>query len=65
MMAEALRLFMQGLMSEMEPAVDGLESFLQDLNGYHAPEVMPNGDIIIRRKTPQERGDIDDDEVEL
>ena len=65
LMGEALRLFMKGLMDEMEPAVNGLEGFLQDLNGYHAPEVLPNGDIIIRRKTPEEQGEIDGGEVDL
>lgn len=55
LMAEALRLFMQGFMAEMEPALDDLESFMQNLNAYHPPEVLPNGDIIIRRKTPMER----------
>ena len=65
LMGEALRLFMKGLIDEMEPAVNGLEGFLEDLNGYHAPEVLPNGDIIIRRKTPEERGEIDEGEVEL
>ncbi len=65
LMTEALRLFMKGLMDEMEPAVDGLESFLQDLNGYHAPQIMPNGDILIRRKSPEELGETEDGEIEL
>ncbi len=64
LMAEALRLFMQGFMAEMEPAIEDLESFLKDLNAYHPPEVLPNGDIIIRRKTPLEQGE-EDGEVEL
>ena len=64
LMAEALRLFMQGFMAEMEPALEDLELFLQDLNAYHPPEVLPNGDIIIRRKTPLER-EIEDGEIEL
>lgn len=63
LMAEALRLFMQGFMAEMEPAIDDLESFLKDFNAYHPPEVLPNGDIIIRRKTPLEQEK--DGEVEL
>lgn len=64
LMAEALRLFMQGFMAEMEPAIEDLEGFLQDLNAYHPPEVLPNGDIIIRRKTPLEPGE-EDGEIEL
>ena len=52
LMGEALRLFMQGLMQEMEPALEGMEGFLDNLDAYHPPEVLPNGDIIIRRKSP-------------
>ena len=57
LMAEALRLFMQGFMAEMEPALEDLQGFVDNLNAYHPPEVLPNGDIIIRRKTPEEMGD--------
>ena len=28
---------------------------IEELNAYHPPEVLPNGDIIIRRKTELER----------
>lgn len=56
LMAEALRMFMQGFMAEMEPALEDLQGFVQDLNSYHPPEILPNGDIIIRRKTPEELG---------
>ena len=63
LMAEALRLFMKGLMSELEPGLEDLNSFFQDLNAYHPPEILPNGDIIIRRKTPldviEEDGEVD------
>ena len=52
LMGEALRLFMQGLMEEMEPALEEMEGFLNNLDAYHPPEVLPNGDIIIRRKRP-------------
>ena len=65
LMAEALRLFMRGLLEEMEPAVDGLEGLLDDLSAYHAPEVLPNGDIIIRRKRPLEPEIGEEGEVEL
>ena len=56
LMAEALRLFMQGFMAEMEPTLDDLQGFVDSLNAYHPPEILPNGDIIIRRKTPEELG---------
>ncbi|MCG6882501.1 MAG: hypothetical protein LJE62_01960 [Silicimonas sp.] len=65
LMAEALRLFMQGFMAEMDPAIEDLQGFVEDLNAYHPPEVLPNGDIIIRRKTPLEQGEGEEGEVEL
>lgn len=66
LMGEALKLFMRGLMAEMEPAMEGMEGLLEDLSAYHPPEILPNGDIIIRRKTPVERGLSDENgEVDL
>lgn len=56
LMGEALKLFMRGLMAEMEPAMEGMEGLLEDLSAYHPPEILPNGDIIIRRKVPVDRG---------
>lgn len=52
LMQEAMRLFMRGLMEEMEPALEDLSDLLDQIDTYHPPEVLPNGDIIIRRKTP-------------
>lgn len=63
LMAEALRLFMQGLMQEMEPALDDMRGFLDNLDAYHPPEVLPNGDIIIRRKRQVE--DLPEGETEI
>ncbi len=67
LMGEALKLFMRGLMQEMEPAIDDLSGFLDNLDAYHAPEVLPNGDILIRRKTPVEESieGADEGEIEL
>ena len=65
LMAEALRLFMRGLMEEMEPALDDLSNLLDNLDAYHPPEVLPNGDIIIRRKNPKESKEIQEGEIEL
>ncbi|MGB3554688.1 MAG: hypothetical protein WBA25_08620 [Jannaschia sp.] len=85
-MERGLRLFMDGLMREMEPALRDLEGLAQDaapllerlqrelgetvgdLNRYHPPEILPNGDILIRRRetpdpdlpvTPNADGSID------
>ena len=70
-MERGLRLFLDGLLNEMEPALEGLQDFgpelrnfmsqmgpslrelmgeIQDWSVYEAPEILPNGDIIIRRK---------------
>lgn len=34
----------------LEPMFESLALFIDDLPSYHAPETLPNGDIIIRRK---------------
>lgn len=49
-MEPALREFAE----EMGPALRDLMSKIGDLSAYHPPEVLPNGDIILRRKTPEE-----------
>lgn len=66
LLSQGTRLLLQGLLSEVEPALRELEGVLSDLNAYHPPEVLPNGDIILRRKTPlpaTPRGD--GEEIEL
>lgn len=65
LMSEALKLFMKGLMQEMDPAIEGFEGLIDDLSAYHPPEVLPNGDIIIRRRRPLETGEGEEGEVEL
>ncbi len=66
LMGKGAQLLLRGIMSEMEPrisdlgaAVAGLQPVLRDLAGmigdirnYHRPEMLPNGDIILRRRTP-------------
>lgn len=44
----ALREFLQ----EMGPAFGEVLAEIKDWSAYHPPEILPNGDIIIRRKTP-------------
>lgn len=62
-MEPALRQFVE----EMSPALSDLMDQVGDLSAYHAPEVLPNGDIIIRRKSPQEMQDAPapDGEIEI
>ena len=52
LLEEGTKLLLRGLLSEMEPALRELEGALRELDAYHPPEVLPNGDIIIRRKVP-------------
>lgn len=54
LLGEGTRLLLEGLMAEMEPALKGFAESLRGIEGYHAPEVLPNGDIIIRRKRAEE-----------
>lgn len=56
MMSEAFKLLLDGLSKEMEPLAEEWREFMEelgDLRNYEAPEKLPNGDIIIRRKTPE------------
>ena len=52
LLSQGTRLLLEGLMKEFEPALRELEEMVDDLNAYYPPEVLPNGDIIIRRKKP-------------
>lgn len=64
LMEEGAKLFFRGLMSEMEPAIAEmgralgelepmarqLSDLIDDITAYQMPEVLDNGDILIRRK---------------
>lgn len=56
---------MQEFLQEMGPAMAALLDRVGDLSAYQAPELLPNGDIIIRRKPeagplpPPQDGEID------
>lgn len=64
LLGEGARLLFRGLMSEMEPALDGMAEQLKamepvlrslaemigDVRNYEAPVKLPNGDILIRRR---------------
>lgn len=60
-MQPALREFVE----EMGPALADLLGKIDDLNAYFPPEMLPNGDIILRRKTPLEQAEEPQGEVEL
>lgn len=53
----------QAFMLEMGPKLGEVFSQVQDWSQYHAPEMLPNGDIILRKKvpeviTPEDEGDV-------
>jgi hypothetical protein len=50
--AEGLENMLRDLFTEMEPVLRDLRDRIEDLDQYEAPEMLPNGDIIIRRRTP-------------
>ena len=78
LLGEGARLLFRGLMAEMEPALEqmgeqfkamepmlrSLAGMIGDIRHYEAPEKLPNGDILIRRK-PDPAAPAPDDEVEL
>ncbi len=41
-------------LTEMEPAMRELIGMIDDIRNYDAPEMLENGDIIIRRKAPKD-----------
>ncbi|WP_090058992.1 hypothetical protein [Celeribacter neptunius] len=61
MLREGSRLLLQQLFDEMKPALEDLEGFVDDLNAYEPPVVLPNGDILIRRKPEAPQPDSPDE----
>jgi hypothetical protein len=68
-LSEELDKLFRGLMEQMKPALDELLETLEVLENidsiehYERPEIMPNGDIIIRRREgapPLEQNDSED-----
>ncbi len=83
------QLFLEGLLQEMEPAIDDLRDFADDVGPslesllsemgpalkdliekvedwslYHPPEILENGDIIIRRKAESEK-ELDEGAIDI
>lgn len=59
-LGEAAQRWLNGLSSEISPFVEQLGGLIDDLKSYEAPEMLPNGDIIIRRRPdappPEDKG---------
>ena len=45
---------LRGFAEQMGPALSDLLDQVEDWSAYHPPEMLPNGDIIMRRKIPDE-----------
>lgn len=64
-LADEMEPALQDLAEQVEPAMRELLGMIDDFNAYEMPEMLPNGDIIIRRKVPpmpgagEEDGEID------
>jgi hypothetical protein len=43
---------LRDLFADIEPRLRQFGDAIGNLGEYHAPEMLPNGDILIRRKTP-------------
>lgn len=56
---------MQELLQKMGPKLDELLEQIDDITNYEAPEILPNGDIIIRRKPDAPLLEQDEDQIEL
>ncbi|WP_170573191.1 hypothetical protein [Ruegeria atlantica] len=46
---------MQSFFEEMGPALAEMAGEIEDWSAYEVPEMLPNGDIIIRKKPPQDQ----------
>ena len=51
-LGERLDEAVKDLDAAMQDALRSVERLIEDVPGYEAPEVLPNGDIIIRKKRP-------------
>lgn len=63
-LADDMLPLLQELRTEMGPAFRTLLEQVDDWSAYSAPEMLPNGDIILRRKVPLDPEAIPDPEAE-
>ncbi|WP_299917722.1 hypothetical protein [uncultured Roseobacter sp.] len=79
MMERGAQQFLEGLLLEMEPAFESMRGFMdemgpafadlmgqiEDWSAYEAPEILDNGDIIIRRKPEEISPEEEPPQIEL
>jgi len=61
LMQEGAKLLFRGLMGQVEPQLRQMQELaekLGDFRDYEMPEVLPNGDILIRRKAGAPSADL-------
>lgn len=56
---------MRDFLREMGPAFAELAEEVKDWSAYHPPEILPNGDIIIRRKQPEPVADAPEGQTDI
>jgi hypothetical protein len=50
-LSDQLEPALRGFIENMGPSLGALLGQVEDFSKYHPPEILPNGDIIIRRKS--------------
>ena len=53
-LADGMRKLFEGFQTDVAPLMENLAERLKGIGEYHPPEVLPNGDIIIRRKRAED-----------
>jgi hypothetical protein len=60
-MAQDLEPMLRQLSGEMGQGFRDLLNKVEDWSAYHPPEILPNGDIILRKRLPEDAPDTDSD----
>lgn len=65
-LADEMEPMLREFVQDMGPALAELLAQIEDLSAYHPPEMLPNGDIILRKKTPAEMAEEDiENDIEI
>lgn len=57
-LTEGLEGLMEDMIRDLGPALEKAIGAIEELDAYHPPEILPNGDIILRRKVPDGDDDV-------